>query len=221
VADPVQDSLFREIDEELRHEQFGKLWKRYGQYVIVAVLALVVSVAGFQGWRAYDISTRRSDGERFAKALALAGNDQTQAAAKAFAKVAADARRGYGMLARFQEAALLARRGEQEAAAAAYRELARDTGIDATYRDLAVILGVIHDMNGTGTGALELSDRLAPLTAGTNPWRHSATELTALLAAGAGNRTKARKLFTGLAADVTAPHGIRARAKEMLAILGQ
>ena len=216
MADPVQDSLFREIEEDLRQEHWAKLWKRYGTYVAGAVLALVLSVAGYQGWRAYDIATRQSDGERFAAALALAGDKQTQAAAEAFAGLAADATAGYALLARFQEAALLAKRGGP---ATAYADLARDAGVDAVYRDLAVILGAFHEMNGPGAG--DLSARLAPLTADGNPWRHSAKELTAVLAARAGDRTKARALFTALAADATAPQGIRARAGEMLAILGQ
>ncbi len=221
MADPVQDSLFREIEEDLRHERFAKLWKRYGNYVIGAAFAVVLSVAGYQGWRAYDIATRQSDGERFAEALKLAGDNQTQAAEEAFAGLAADATKGYALLARFQEAALLAKGGERAAAAVAYEDLAADSGVDAVYRDLAVILGALHELNGTGAGAGDLSNRLAPLTADGNPWRHSAKELTAVLAARAGNRTKARELFTALAADVTAPQGIRARAGEMLAILGQ
>lgn len=216
MADPVEDSLFREIEEDLRQEHWAKLWKRYGNYAVGAVLALVLSVAGYQGWRAYDIATRQSDGERFAAALKLADDKQTQAAAEAFAGLAADATAGYALLARFQEAALLAKRGDP---AAAYAELAQDPGVDAVYRDLAVILGAFHEMNGPGAG--DLSARLAPLTADGNPWHHSAKELIAVLAARAGDRTKARALFTALAADATAPQGIRARASEMLAILGQ
>ena len=216
MADPVQDSLFREIEEDLRQERWAKLWKHYGTYAGGAVLALVLSVAGYQGWRAYDVATRQSDGERFAAALTLAGDKQSQAAAEAFAGLAADATAGYALLARFQEAALLAKRGGP---AAAYADLAQDPGVDAVYRDLAVILGAFHEMNGPGAG--DLSARLAPLTADGNPWRHSAKELTAVLAVRAGDRTKARALFTALAADATAPQGIRARAGEMLAILGQ
>ena len=216
MADPVEDSLFREIEEDLRQEHWAKLWKRYGNYAVGAVLALVLSVAGYQGWRVYDIATRQSDGERFAAALKLADDKQTQAAVEAFAGLAADATAGYALLARFQEAALLAKRGDP---AAAYAELAQDPGVDAVYRDLAVILGAFNEMNGPGAG--DLSARLAPLTADGNPWHHSAKELIAVLAARAGDRTKARALFTDLAADATAPQGIRARAGEMLAILGQ
>ena len=44
MADPVEDSLFREIEEDLRQERWTKLWKRYGTYAGGAVLALVLSL---------------------------------------------------------------------------------------------------------------------------------------------------------------------------------
>jgi hypothetical protein len=40
--------IFREIDEEVRREQFMKLWERYGNLLIAACVVLVVAVAG---WR--------------------------------------------------------------------------------------------------------------------------------------------------------------------------
>ncbi|MEE8534520.1 MAG: hypothetical protein V3S45_00650, partial [Kiloniellales bacterium] len=60
-----------------------------------------------------------------------------------------------------------------------------------------------------------------PLTADANPWRHSAREISAVLAFRSGDREKAVELFTGLAKDASAPEGIRARAGEMLAAIGR
>ena len=223
MAKRTEDGIFREIDEELRHENYAKLWKRYGKYIFAMVLGLVVSVAGYQFWSTYDIDTRTAMGERFATALDLGESKDTQAAIDAFAGLSADAGGGYAMLARFQEAALLARNGRRAASAAAYRQLANDGGIDALYRDLALVIGVIHEMNNPADNAdtAELSLRLAPLTADGNPWRHSAMEITALLEEQAGNRNQARELFTRLGNDATAPRGVRSRANEMLAAFGQ
>ncbi len=223
MAEHTEDGVFREIDEELRHENYAKLWKRYGKYIIAMALSLVVSVAGYQFWRTYDINTRTALGERFATALNLSEGNDTQAAVDAFAELSADASGGYAMLARFQEAALLARNGRRADSVAAYRQLANDNGVDPLYRDLALVLGIIHEMNSPAgnTNAAEFSHRLAPLTADDNPWRHSALEITALLEERAGNRRQARELFTRLGKDATTPRGIRSRANEMLVTLGQ
>lgn len=218
MADPSHDSLFREIDEELRQEHYAKLWKKYGNHVIGAALALVVGVAGFQGWRHYDVSTRTDEGMRFAAAQRLMQEDQNEAAAQSFGRLAAESSAGYALLARFQEAAILARQGDQAGSIAAYRELAEDTGIDALYRDLALVLGALHEIDTVDRAAL--SQRMAPLTADDNPWRYSAREIIAVLAQRGGDVSKARELYSGLANDVAAPSGIRSRAQEMLAILG-
>ena len=53
VADNTADPLLKEIDEELRHERFAKLWQRFGNWVIGVALAVVVVVAGHQGWKSY------------------------------------------------------------------------------------------------------------------------------------------------------------------------
>lgn len=218
MAEPTQDGFFREVDEELRREHYAKLWKRYGWYVVAAAVVLVVAVAGYQGWRAYDLKTRTAQGERFAEAMGLTADGQVEAAIGAFSGMAADSG-GYAMLAGFQEAALLARNGDTDAAAAAYRRLVGDSGLNSIYRDLALILGAIHEMDGGDPG--ELSRRLAPLTADDNPWRHSAKELTAVLAVRSGNRDLARELFAWLAADAVTPRGMRSRAGEMLSALSR
>lgn len=219
MADHLQDSLLREIDEDLRQERYAKLWKRYGGYVIAAAVALVVGVAGFKGWQSWDLRTRRAEGEKFAAAMQLEQSGKLEAAQAAFGKLAAESRPGYALLARFQEAALLAKRGDRAGAIAAYREIAADSGVDALYQDLAVLLGTMHEMEGGSPD--QLLPRLAPLTAADNPWRYSAKELTGVLELRKGQREKARGLFSSLANDATAPQGVRGRAGEMLAILGK
>ncbi len=219
MADHTQDNLFREIDEDLRQERYTKLWKKYGSYVIAAAVALIVGVAGFKGWEAWDIKTRRAEGEQFNNALQLVADKQTAAAREAFAQIAVESGAGYAMMARFNEAALLADGGDRASATAAYRELAADTGIDPLYRDLATLLGVLHQMTGADPG--DLRQRLAPLTADDNPWRFTAKELTAVLALRSGDREKAREIFTILAGDALAPQGLRTRAGEFVAIIGE
>ena len=58
MAEPIEDGIFREIDEELRQENFAKLWKKYGNLIIAGAIVLVVAVGGYQGWRNYDLNAR-------------------------------------------------------------------------------------------------------------------------------------------------------------------
>ena len=218
MAEPQHDSLLQEIDEELRQEHYAKLWKAYGHYVIAAAIVMVIAVAGYQGWRAYDAQAREAAGERFAAALAQAKGGDPAGAAQAFSGIAADARAGYALLARFRQAASIAERGDRPAAAALYRAIAADKSVDSLYRDLALVLAGYQELDTAHPDAL--IQELAPLAADANPWRHSAREITALLTARKGDRDGARVLLTALAADFSTPPGMRTRASEMLTAFG-
>ena len=45
--------IFQEVDEEVRREQLKKLWDRYGNFVVAALILVVVGVAAWRGyaWR--------------------------------------------------------------------------------------------------------------------------------------------------------------------------
>ncbi|HUC62862.1 MAG TPA: tetratricopeptide repeat protein [Alphaproteobacteria bacterium] len=209
--------IFREIEEDLQRDRLQKLWKKYGVVVIAAAVVLVIGTGGWEAWSAYRRHENEAMGARYADALRLASDGKTAAAEASFAKIAADASSGYGVLARLQQAALLIKEGKTADAIALYDKLAADGDADRPYRDLAILLSVYNDM-ATGNPKT-LSDRLAPLTEAGNPWRNSALELQALLAQRTGDTARAEQLLAQISDDGTAPPDIRARAAELLAAL--
>ncbi len=212
--------IFREIDEELRHEKFEKLWREYGRYVIMAAVAVVVVVAGVSGWNQYQEGQRLADGARFAAAKALSDDGKNEEARALFASLARESGTSYGTLARFHQAALSAREGDAEAAVGLYDALAADTGIDAPFRDLATILSQSVRANGSSPDVEAIDGRLRPLIDGGGTWRHSALEILGTLAHRSGDIAKAKELFRRIVDDLEAPPGVRARAAQMLAIMG-
>ena len=69
-----QNSLFREVEDDLRHERLVKLWKRYGAMAIAAAVLIVVVVAGYQ------VHKSMQDSERMEQAATL---DKAEAALRA------------------------------------------------------------------------------------------------------------------------------------------
>jgi hypothetical protein len=208
--------VFREVDEELRHEHYAKLWQKYGRYVIVLAVFVVVGTAANVGWREYVRAAREADGAQFAAAVELFVAGKSSEAATAFAGLVADGGDGYPTLAALQQAAALASGGDQQGAIAIYDRLAKTAESDLL-QGLARLLGALSALDGAAVG--EVERRLVPLLAGQSPWRYSAREVAALAAQQGGKLDEAKKLFTELADDAGAPAGIRARAAEMLAAL--
>jgi hypothetical protein len=208
--------IFREIDEELRRDNFLKLWSRYGRYVIAAAILALAVAGGIAAWHAHQLSERQAQSARYASALALSQAGKNGDAATVFATVAKEGG-GYSVLASFENAALLAKAGDHEKAAAAYDRIAEAGGISPNFRDLAVLLSVMQQTLDADPKAAV--GRLAPLAAAGNPWRPTALELTAAAQLKLGDAKAALAIYKGLADDLAAPRSLRARAAEMTAAL--
>jgi hypothetical protein len=208
--------IFREIDEELRRDNLLKLWSRYGKYIVAGALVAVLIVGGIVAWRDHQAKERQAQGGRFTAALALARQGKDADAAKLFGSLAGESG-GYSIAGAFENAELLAKSGDRKAAVAAYDKLAGSSGIDPEFRDLAVLMSVMHGLSDSDPNAA--IDRLQPLAASGSPWRASALDLTAAAKLKAGDRGGALEIYRQLADDLAAPQGLRARATELAAAL--
>ena len=206
--------IFREIDEELRYEKVLRLWQHYRVAIIALAAGLVLGTAAYVIWKDYTEKQALARAQAFAAALEATAQPDDAAAIAALDGLA-QGEDGYAALARLQKAAVELRSGNDAGALAVYENLADDSGVESTFRDLAVVLLALNSLDTAEPD--ELIARLAPLTADANPWRYSARELTALLLLRKGDTAGARDLLVPLSEDVGAPAGLRQRAAELIA----
>ncbi len=209
--------IFKEVDEDLRRENLTKLWKKHGREVIGLAVAVVLGVAGVQGWRAYDLDRRGKLSDRYASALELAADGDTSAGLNALIDLSEADGGGYAGLAALEEARLRVASGDIGGAIAVWDRIAAESGLGEGFRGAATLLSVLHQIDTGDPGVLR--GRLEPLAAAGAPFRATARELLALLALGEGDRAGARELYTKIADDREAPSGLRQRATQMLAAL--
>ncbi|MBL4721153.1 MAG: tetratricopeptide repeat protein [Alphaproteobacteria bacterium] len=211
--------IFDEVDEDLKQDNAKKIWDRYGRYMVGVAALVILATAGHVGWREYVQDRQEAYSARFMSALSLSNDAKHREAAAVLADLSRDAGSGYGVLAQFREAVERVAAGENAAAIDIYDAVADDSGVDTLYRELAVLNSVLLQID---SGDVEkLKTRIAPLLATENPWRHSATEIVAVLAMQTGQLDEARKSYQQLADDLDAPQGVRSRATEMLRTFGK
>jgi hypothetical protein len=208
--------IFQEVDEEVRREQYKKLWDRYQNYVIAGVILIVVAVGGWRGYEWYEGKKAAEYGTLFEEAVTLAESGKHEEAEALFAKIAREGTSGYRGLARLREAAALAER-DPKAGLAAYEKIAADTSVDATLRDLAALrAGALLIDAGSFT---EARARLEPLAAGKRPFRHTARELLALAAWRAGDTVAAKRWSDLIMTDAETPASTRSRIEMLVELV--
>ncbi|AEQ51034.1 tetratricopeptide repeat protein [Pelagibacterium halotolerans] len=203
------DSFLREVEEELRSDKLKAFWRRFAPFIIGGAVLIVLLVAANEVWKWYRSSTAANASDQYYAAVEMAESGDVASAQAAFAELEASGPAGYAVLARFQQAALLAEQGDAEAAIAAYDALAASLD-QRRLRELAYVLGGYLAVDHLDVGAVE--QRVGGLTGDDSAMRNSAREALGLAHYKAGNIEEARANFEAMAADPNAGQDIQLRA---------
>jgi len=210
------DTLLREVDDELRGDRMRALWKRYKPYVIGGAVAIVLVVAVNEGWSWWQNSNAARSSDQFYAALELAEGADVAAAHAALDKVAAEGSGGYPTLARFRQAALLAKESKTAEAVTAYDALAT-AETNARIRELALVLGAYLLVDGGDVAAVQ--QRVGGLLTPDNPMRNAARETLGLTQYKAGEVNAALESFQAILSDPRASQELLARVQVYVAQL--
>jgi hypothetical protein len=209
--------IFREVDEDLRHEQYKKLWDRFGTYVIGLAILIVVATAGWRLWEYWQERAASQTGDRFVAALELATAGKHEEAIAALEAIAADGSGSYPVLARFRVASEKAAAGDAKGAVADFDAIVSTPSLSPLVRDMARLRAALILVDTAPVADLEA--RIGQLAAVGNPWRHSAREILGLAAWRTGDLESARKYYEEIAADQEKPADLQSRAQFMLALI--
>ena len=212
-----EDAFIREVDEEYRRDQLTGFWTRYGRWIVMAVGAGLIALAGFLWWREDSARKVGVMSEEFSAAqqgLAL-GNAK---AAEEIERFAGGDYGGYSVLARFTKASRAVQNGDNAGALGEYQALAADTALPKAMRDLAVLSAVRLEYDTLKPA--EIIARLKPLAQPGAPWFGVAGEMLAIAYMNDGKPELAGPIFAAISADETIAPSLRQRAQQLAASLG-
>ena len=205
--------IFDEINEELKQDRMAALWQRYGKYLIAVVVAIVAGVSLSQGYSYY--TTQRDARAADAFFQAILADDVTSSLETA----APELNEGYALLAEFRSAAALAQDGKAAEAEQRYLALAERTDAEQIYRDLALLLSVMHAPQTAD--AADLQARLEPLASASSSLQGLALEQMVALDLRRGDSAAAIEKLNRLVALTDIPTSLRQRAAQVLNVVSE
>jgi hypothetical protein len=208
--------IFHEVEEDLRRERARKLWDKYGNYLLVAAVGVVLVVAAWRGFEWYQKQQADAAGARYQDAVSFARAGKNAEAEQAFGALAKDAPGGYRILTRFRLAAEMGARDPVEGAKA-YDSLASDGSAGPLLQSLAKIRAGYLRVDSAAYS--DLSQAIEPLAQAGEPFRHSAREILGLSAYRAKDLPTASKWFEAVVGDKDVPPPARQRADLMLQLI--
>lgn len=210
-----QDSFIDEVTDAVRRDRLFATFRKYGWIGILAVVLLV----GGAAWNEWQKSKTQAAAEARGDAVLAALEDATpDARADAIGAVAQGQGGDLGAVLEMLAAGQATPEEGRDAALKRLDALASKDGLDARYRDLAVLKSI-----ALAWDTLKPEERIArlqPLTTPGAPYRVLALEQTAYAQADAGETDKAIEILRGLTDDAEATQALRQRASRMIVALG-
>jgi len=204
------DSFIDEVSDEVRRDKLFGFFKKY----LWVFIAIVIFIVGGAAVNEYLKAKKATEAQAVGEALMAA---QSADDAGAFAAIAADGGSA-AVLARLDQAAVLAFEGQAGAAATILDDIASDADVLPLYRDLALLKSVM--VNGKNMSAADLDSALAGLTSTGAPFRLLAIEQRAIVNLRNGDTEATLSDLSEILLDTNATQDLRNRAQELTISLG-
>jgi hypothetical protein len=217
-GDGSVQSLFDEIEQEVKAKQFTDFMKKYGKSVAGVLFAVVLGTTIASAWSNIQHTRQAEDSEKLIALLdrepASFSDAELKEALKDYVALGeSGAGEGHREIARLAEAGVLAARGEKQTAATRLKEMQGDLSIRPIYRDYALLSEVRMRMDSDK--ASEMQEALKPLLDPKNAWYLSALELSAVLFAKEGKYQDAMAQLQGIISTEDAPLAAKERANQL------
>lgn len=212
------EAFLREVDENLRADQMAAFGRRWGKWIVAAVVAGLAVLAGVLWWQNRQQGVASADGEKLQTAFDNIATGRFAPAARPLSELASSPADGFRVAALLSQAAVAAEKNDIRTAAAKLASVAGDAGLAKPYRNLALVKQTMLEFDTVAPQAV--IDRMKPLAVAGNAFHGSAGELIALAQLKQGRRADAGRTFGAMAKDPTVPDSIRQRAVQMAGVLG-
>ena len=214
----TNQSFYREVDDELRRDQLGSFWTRYGKMLLASLALLAIAGAAYAYWRSEETKKAAAQSETLDKVITDLGEGREAGVAPQLATLAASDNEGYRATALLTQADLALGKGDAKAAAAIFGRVAADAALPQPYRDLALVRQTAAEFDTLAPATVIA--RLAPLAKAGNPFFGSAGEMVGAAYLKQNNPKAAAPIFAAVAKDEGVPETIRSRAVQMAGTLG-
>lgn len=212
------ETFFKEVEENLRRDQFQSFFKTYGAWIAAAVVLFLGAVGGWIYWEQRQQQQSAAQSEEMHAVFGDIADQQLKTVPQRLDELDDSSNDIVKASAILAQAAIALDKNDRPAAIIKYRQIAGDESLPQAYRDLGTIRVTALEFDAIAPE--QVIARLQPLAKAGNPWFGSAGEMTALAYLKQGKKTEAGRMFAAVAADRQVPRTIRSRAVQIAGTLG-
>lgn len=207
---PLNEGIFREVDDDLKQEKLEKFWKEYGNTIIASIVILVLGTGLSSFMQDYKHKKYVAQTNQLISYVEQAPTLTEVERVTKLEELSADTKGGARAILLLQLGATHYQAGDLDKALAVYGQV-KDAGVDDIYKALSD-LQMIRIRMEKGEDAQTLITEVEKLASAEAAFRFSAREVLGLLKRQAGELDEANRIFQNLSMNGLAPESLRRRA---------
>ena len=209
--------IFNEVEEDLRREQYLKIWQKYGRVGLGIFIGAILVVSGYVIWQNYQEGRHRAQSAVFHEFLSAEPAPEGVAREAALVELIDELDGGYNALARLELASTFVASEKYPEAISLYEDIAEDGGVERSLRDIAALKGAL--LQAEVLSLADMRQKVERLAAPGHPLRFSAGELLGYVAYRTGDLTAAEAYLSAVRDDVEVPSNTGLRVADLLAFM--
>lgn len=208
--------FIEEIKQEVAHERWVALWKRYQHHILVAIAGILLVAAILTWWQNHQKSIIRNQSDFYIRAVVLSETDP-KSALKLFERIPVSGETVYATLSRFWVASLLLEQNSKEDAIAIYKNIEAKNGSlfsSKQEKAFAHTARMRRALLLVDTHPEDVLALMKPFLSEKNTWKLVASEISSLAYIKLGQPEKAKPFLTNIisASDTTPQMKLRAQS---------
>ena len=206
------DAFIREVDEDVKNDNFKVLWEKYGAYIVAFVVIAVTVAVCFDRIKAWQIERNQIRTENYMAAAQLKENPEETIAA--LQKINSENNGIFSDFAKLQIANVLLMQNKNDEALATLQSVVDDEDADRVVRNIALIKLASYKVDTSSRA--EMEQMLQPVLQTNGSWTPLAKDLLAMAAIREGDIETAKQIYGDILKTKDLPEGFRTKVQDML-----
>ncbi len=210
----MSEEIISEIEDDLQKERIQKIWTVYGKYILTIIFCVIIVIGGWQLFSFWNEKKINDASNSYLEILRKSKTDLNLALIEI--DTISNLPKGYNYLIKFKKASLLIQNGDYSKAQSTWKELYSDTNLDQEYRDIALLLSIMHNEEKP-----EQLEKLDSIINSGNQFSIIAKEIKAGLLLENGEIKQSKKIYEDILSAKNINQRTQERVKNILKSFGE
>ncbi len=216
----AQEAFIKEVNEDLKNEEFKKIWDKYGIYIIILIVAALTAAVSFETIKSWYTKKMQTWSDTYAYAISMYNQNKYDDSMESLNYIIA---KDYGIfteLAQMQKINILLDQNKIDDATKLMEQVINDKSFNPQLKQTVIFKLASYKIENAPLAEIEalIGDTARDIN---SSWQPAAAEMLAVAYLHNGKTAEAKEIYNNLLKNDKASEIMKARISDIMSVLPQ